>query len=95
MFDDLIYGKTVVLYNGVPYSICGVESDGSFDIQNESRLIWNIPRKAVLVYNPVIDHMAKQLTKHYGKETEEDTTGDVREAGEICLLWVLCPDPTA
>lgn len=42
----------------------------------------------------VMEHVANDLIKHYGKD-QETCAGDVREEGEICLLWHICPDPTA
>jgi hypothetical protein len=42
----------------------------------------------------VIRQMSSILINCYG-QSKKATPSDVREEGEICLLWAICQDPTA
>lgn len=88
--------------NDVMVSDMQYPEDGEFELTNmhvSGPFMWMVNELEMTLEEKYIRRISAELTEELDKcikdEKEKASSVDVREEGEICLLWAICQDPTS
>ena len=88
--------------NDVMVSDMQYPEDGEFELTNmhvSGPFMWMVNELEMTLeekhYRRIAAELAEEIDKSIRDEKEKASSVDVREEGEICLLWAICQDPTS